>query len=228
MTFLNKHEDIVLHFLAATIGGFAAMYGIFVRGLFAQAVSANLTEIIVHFFLPEKRSDAYLRLGAVLIFGLTLAVAHLINLSKTTHAQSIAAFAIFLLFIISALIPAGVPMFPATYPLFILTATLWGNFSGANGWNSATIFNTNNMRQIIYSFIDYVVTKDTSNKYRGLFYLGTLVSFYVSAVICLALSFRFREKTAFFGCVIPCVMVLILLRGKRIKAKRHEEATDLT
>ena len=62
--------------------------------------------------------------------------------------------------ILACLLLAGLPeqMDPvlALYPMFFATAVQWLAFTGAAGYNSATIFSTNNLRQCFASLSEYL------------------------------------------------------------------------
>ena len=78
--------------------------------------------------------------------------------------------------ILACLLLAGLPeqMDPvlALYPMFFATAVQWLAFTGAAGYNSATIFSTNNLRQCFASLSEYLYEHKAEQKRKCIFTPG--------------------------------------------------------
>ena len=60
------------------------------------------------------------------------------------------------------------PALVGIYPIFFASAFQWGVYSGADGFNSATIFMTNNFKQSVLGWLQYGLTKDKEFKRKAI------------------------------------------------------------
>lgn len=65
--------------------------------------------------------------------------------------------------------------------MFFATAVQWVAYSQAAGYNCATIFSTNNLRQFTEGVTDYCCTHEEAHLRKLKFYGGTLVCFHLGA-----------------------------------------------
>ena len=71
----KDHQDAILHFLMAMIGGFLGGYAIFARmNIFGSAQTANLIELIKNIF-GANYVESLMRIGALLIYILAIMIA---------------------------------------------------------------------------------------------------------------------------------------------------------
>ena len=80
-----------------------------------------------------------------------------------------------------ARIPAETDPILALYPMFFATAVQWVAFSQAAGFNCATIFSTNNLRQFTEGATEYLCGRDPEQLRKLRFYGGTLLCFHLGA-----------------------------------------------
>ena len=71
------------------------------------------------------------------------------------------------------------PALVGIYPIFFASAFQWGVYSGADGFNSATIFMTNNFKQSVLGWLQYGLTKDKEFKRKAILYTYTVISFFL-------------------------------------------------
>lgn len=209
MDFIKARRNLLIHLLMAFMGGYAGMYGILVRGSFGQAVTSNLANVFRHLLLGDNVEDGILRFGAILVFLFALGFTHVLQMKERRLAEIVCIVSQTICILISAAIPEDTAGALALYPIFFLTGIQWGTFTGAEGFNSSTIFCSNNSKQALFGWIDYVLTGKHESFKQGLFYTATLVFFYVAVVISVFMSDRFGA-TAILLELLPLALVAVI------------------
>ena len=104
----------------------------------------------------------------------------------------------------------------ALYPMFFATAVQWLAFTGAAGYNSATIFSTNNLRQCFASLSEYLYEHKAEQKRKCIFYAGTLLCFHLGVLYCWA-CLRFFGVQSIYACLplLAAPLVMMSLREER-------------
>lgn len=167
----------------AFLGGSDAVYGLMLRGNFAQAQSASLTELFLHAVIGDSPADVLYRFLAFLLFVGALAVTHLMRRRWHKETNELVCFFVLAVCIaITASIPASAPNLPAVLPIFFMTGFQWGNFSGTKHFNCATIFCSNNCRQAVFGWLDYALDRNHKSFLQGCFYTLTIFCYYAAVV----------------------------------------------
>ena len=219
MKLIQSRRNLLIHLCMAFMGGYAGMYGILVRGSFGQAVTSNLANVFRHLLLGDNVEDALFRAGALLVFLFSLALTHILQMKDRRIAEITCLVSQLACILISAAIPESTQGALALYPIFFLTGIQWGTFTGAEGFNSATIFCSNNSKQALFGWIDYVLTGRHESFKQGLFYTATLVFFYTAVVISVFMSDRFGAHAILLE-LLPLTMVAgVWLINDRAAAK---------
>ena len=192
-----------IHQNMAVIGGFMGGYAILNHHeLFGSAQTANMISIAMD---AAGRLDADF---AVRVLGLLVYMAGLastvilpkLNLNLKLFSVCLDAAALVLV----GLLPDDLNDFIALYPLFFASSVQWCSFKGADGFVSASIFSTNNLRQITTSFTEYICSRDREALRKGKFY-GKVLLFFHSGVAAAFLSCQaFGLKGAWVGIVPVC------------------------
>lgn len=164
----------------AAVGGFFGVYALLARGgTFGSSETSNLIYLVVA-GLDGTWSSALVRLGgtACYIAGIVFAVlwrrrGQMTALRRLSVAVDLAACAAL------AWIPAETDPVLALYPMFFATAVQWVAYSQAAGYNCATIFSTNNLRQFTEGATEYLCSRDAEALRKLRFYGGTLVCFHL-------------------------------------------------
>lgn len=173
------HETWAHHAMAAA-GGFFGVYALLVRGgTFGSSETSNLIYLVVA-GLDGTWGSALVRLGgmACYITGIVFAVLWRRyrrgpRLQVLSIAADLAACALL------ALVPAEADPVLALYPMFFATAVQWVAYSQAAGYNCATIFSTNNLRQFTEGVTEYLCTREAEPLRKLRFYGGTLACFHL-------------------------------------------------
>ena len=100
--------------------------------------------------------------------------------------------------------------------MFFATAVQWLAFTGAAGYNSATIFSTNNLRQCFASLSEYLYEHKAEQKRKCIFYAGTLLCFHLGVLYCWA-CLRFFGVQSIYACLplLAAPLVMMSLREER-------------
>ena len=78
--------------------------------------------------------------------------------------------------------PADMTPLVALYPVFFSMSIQWSTFAGARGFQSATIFNSNNTKQASLALAHYLCEGEREQLTKLWFYGSTLLAFHAGAV----------------------------------------------
>ena len=170
------------HHAMAAAGGFFGVYALLTRGgTFGSSETSNLIYLVVS-GLDGTWGPALIRLGgtACYIAGIVFAVL-LRRYGRRPQAQILSISVDFAACLLLAWIPAETDPILALYPMFFATAVQWVAYSQAAGYNCATIFSTNNLRQFTEGATEYLCGHDPEQLRKLRFYGGTLLCFHLGA-----------------------------------------------
>ena len=204
---LKSEIDTALHYNMCVVGGFFGAYALLMRGkTFGSAQTGNLIELVMS-GLDGDILELFIRLGAVIVYGAALVAAFLLAKSFKGDVRRLCICIEGTGIVLVGLLPADMNPVIALYPVFFMTAFQWGVFSGAKGYNSATIFSTNNMKQMLLGWTEYVRTKDVKHKEKALFYTLTL-AFFHGGVVFGYVAVKLWSVQAAFVCLVPLVSAM--------------------
>ncbi len=219
---MKKNLPVLIHLNMALIGGFAGGFAILNHNdLFGSAQTANMISLALDFGGRNDNLWLYRLLGVfVYIAGLASTVL-IPKLFSNYHLKIISILVDVAAFIIVAFLPKDTNILLSLYPLFFAMAMQWCSFSGAEGYNSATIFSTNNLRQCITSFTEYFYSKDQKALHKGIFYGRVLLFFHIGVVISCIASFSFQSLGALIGILptLPALGIVWLEEHERANIK---------
>ena len=207
--------DVCRHLSLASVGGFSASYAVLVAGHMAIAQTSNLMEL-VHSVLEHHWQMVAMTLGCLLVYlaGLSVPVLmrHYSKIKPEILSPIITAVAC-----VSVILTEQAPFPLGLYPLFFAASVQWNTFSGAQGFNSATTFGTNNARQAWLGILEYLCTKDKIHLKRFRLFGTTLLCFYGGA----AIAFFAVQQWARYGILLNLVLIslslVIILREQKLQ-----------
>ena len=178
-----KKIDFCRHLSFAVVGGFFAAYAILCRsGVMGNAQTVNLLELLID-ALFGRGLNVLLHLGALALYVLgtmlTVLLPHWFRLDIRRTAPVVDALAA----VVLGFLPAEMPVTLALYPIFFAMSVQWGAFNGAQGFNSSTIFSTNNTKQTSLALAHYLCEKDPMYLAKCWFYAATLLCFHLGATL---------------------------------------------
>ena len=168
------------HHAMAAAGGFFGVYALLTRGgTFGSSETSNLIYLVVS-GLDGTWGPALIRLGgtACYIAGIVFAVL-LRRYGRRPQAQILSISVDFAACLLLAWIPAETDPILALYPMFFATAVQWVSFSQAAGYNCATIFSTNNLRQFTEGVTEFLCTREAEQLRKLKVCGGTLACFHL-------------------------------------------------
>ena len=100
----------------------------------------------------------------------------------------------------------------------------WGVYSSANGYNSATIFSSNNFKQAMLGWTQYFLTKDPEFKKKGILYTNTVLSFFIGACYGAIAVNAFAVRAAYLGSVpLATGWILVVKHSMVLESERPQE-----
>ena len=214
---LHERKEITIHHVMALTGGFFGMYALTIRGgTFGSSETSNLIFLLAA-GLSGSLQSFLIRLGALACYIAGIVFATLApKMMKKTDFHYISIGIDILACLLLASLPEQMDPVLALYPMFFATAVQWLAFTGAAGYNSATIFSTNNLRQCFASLSEYLYEHKAEQKRKCIFYAGTLLCFHLGVLYCWA-CLRFFGVQSIYACLplLAAPLVMMSLREER-------------
>jgi uncharacterized membrane protein YoaK (UPF0700 family) len=210
--YTKEQTETIAHHAIAVVGGFFGVYALLTRSeTFGSSETTNLIYLTLA-GLDGSFFSFIVRLGGTLcyIFGIVFATLVPKYIKKTDFRYlSIGIDGIACL--ILAQIPGGVDPVFALYPMFFATSVQWLAYTQAAGYNSATIFSTNNLRQCFASFAEYLHSHDRKQLKKFQFYAGTLLCFHIGVIYCWFCMKAWGIKSI-YACLFPLFLAFLATR----------------
>lgn len=181
----KEKRETAAHHAMAVVGGFMGIYALLTRSeTFGSSETSNLIYLTVA-GLNGSWSSFIIRLGGTLCYIAGIVFATLFpKYLKKVDFRYISILTDATACLLLAQIPAGTEPVLALYPMFFATAVQWLAFTQAAGYNSATIFSTNNLRQCFAGLAEYIHSREEKYLRRFQFYGSTLICFHIGVIYC--------------------------------------------
>lgn len=198
----EKRETAAHHAMAA-VGGFMGVYALLTRSeTFGSSETSNLIYLTVA-GLNGSAHSFMIRLGGTLCYIAGIVFATLMpKYLKKMDFRYISIFIDAVACLLLAQIPAGTDPVLALYPMFFATAVQWLAFTQAAGYNSATIFSTNNLRQCFAGLTEYAHSREEKYLKHFQFYGGTLICFHIGVIYCCFCIQKWGIQSI-YACLVP-------------------------
>ena len=205
-----KESDVVLHWTMSVVGGFLGTYAILTHnGTFGSAETGNMMELAVEVTSLELDTVA-VRLLAFLVFGAAIVISYLLTTYSKWNMRKLAIWIDAIGLLTTVFLPDSLDPIAGLYPIFFCAAFQWGTYCGAEGYNSASIFITNNYKQLLLAWTRYFIEKDRKLLAKAVLYSMTVVSFFAGACIGCFSVYSWRKYGAAV-CLIPLAADRLLL-----------------
>lgn len=181
----KEKREVAVHHAMAVVGGFFGVYALLTRSeTFGSSETSNLIYLTVA-GLNGSASSFLIRLGGTLCYISGIVFATLMpKFWKKTDFRYVSIFIDAAACLLLARIPAGTEPVLALFPMFFATAIQWITFTQADGYNSATIFSTNNLRQCFAALSEYAYSREKKHLKKFRFYGETLICFHIGVIYC--------------------------------------------
>ena len=201
---------MVLHWTMSVVGGFLGTYAILTHnGTFGSAETGNMMELAVEVTSLELDTVA-VRLLAFLVFGAAIVISYLLTTYSKWNMRKLAIWIDAIGLLTTVFLPDSLDPIAGLYPIFFCAAFQWGTYCGAEGYNSASIFITNNYKQLLLAWTRYFIEKDRKLLAKAVLYSMTVVSFFAGACIGCVSVYSWGKYGAFV-CLIPLAAARLLL-----------------
>lgn len=218
----GKNYDVPIHYAMALCGGMIGVYAIVDRmGVFGSAQTANMIELMCDVLGRDPLEISYRVMALVIYVG---AMATTVVLEKRTNWNLKYTAILVDLAAVTAVgcFPETMNPFVALYPIFFAMAFQWCVFKGANGYVSATIFSTNNLKMTVTSFAEYLISKkgETGRDKaleKALFYGGTFLYFHVGVAAGYGAGLLWGTRSVWL-CVLPLAAAAGLIAVSEARA----------
>ena len=215
--------EALIHWNFALVGGFLGVYAILLHmGNFGSAQTGNIMEMAASLVSGEWY-DVLLRFLALPLFGGGVVVSYILTNHTNINMRKLAIVVDTAGLVASSLLPLK-PVLVGLYPIFFCSAFQWGVYSSANGYNSSTIFSSNNFKQAVLGWTQYFLTKDPEFKKKGILYTNTVLSFFIGACYGAVAVNAFAVRAAYLGFVpLATGWILVVKHSMVLEAERPQE-----
>lgn len=205
----DNQWEVVMHWLLTLVGGFMGTYAILLHaGNFGSAQTGNVMEMAAELISMEW-PKVVLRLIAFVLFGCGVVSAYLLTNYTELNMRKLALWVDAAGLTLTSLLPLE-PALVGLYPIFFCAAFQWGVYSAAGGFNSASIFTTNNYKQALLGWTQYILTKDREFLKKAVVYTFTVSSFFLGACFGAWSVYTFNVQGAYMA-FIPLVIARVLI-----------------
>lgn len=213
MSIRNMDIERKIHYMMSVVGGFLGAYALLNRmETFGSSQTSNMIYFIMN-LLGRNTDQKIARFFAVIIYMLGFVVTVIIPRFTKINLHIFSIVCDIIAVIIIGFLPVQMDPVIALYPIFFAMAIQWNSFKSADGFVSATIFSTNNLRQTTTSLTEYILDHDKEKLRKFKFYIGVLCSFHIGVTMSYLGCKAFSVRGAFF-CLIPLIFSLFLVRDE--------------
>lgn len=189
------------HYRMAFIGGFLGVYPVLnYENILGSAQTSNLIELVTD-TLGGNLPHALLRILAMFLYMSAVALATYLPKHSHANLKYISLAIDGLAAILLPLIPRNLPMIIGLYPTFFAMAFQWCSFPGAYGYNSSSIFSTNNLRQFTSALVNVYCNHMPQERLKYHFYGFTLLCFHLGVAADYLLWRRMGRYCSLFALV---------------------------
>lgn len=205
---MNEKAERHIHLNMALIGGFFGGFAVINHmDLLASAQTSNLISLAL-ILVGRSSTETLARFGALGVYVLALALTVVVPRVLKWNNQLVSITLDILALFSIAFMPDTVDHFVAMYPIFFAMAYQWCSFPTSEGYVSATIFSTNNLRQCVTAFAAYLCDRDSRMLGKACMYGKVLLLFHIGVAFSWFACQLFGTHGALLA-LIPCMTALV-------------------
>ena len=150
----------------------------------------------------------------LLIYVISIVSSYLISVRFPSYKKYICLIVESVCALLAGFIPSETNPLLALCPIFALSAFQWQIFTESKHYNSSTLFSTNNIKQMILSWTNYLIHGDFEQKRKALFFMRTLLTFHIGILVGFFVVKFWGEKGIWFALLpLASAFYIYLLQG---------------
>lgn len=205
---MNEKTERHIHLNMTLIGGFFGGFAVINHvDLLASAQTSNLISLAL-ILVGRSSTETLARIGALGVYVLALALTVVVPRIFKWNNQLVSIAVDALALISLAIMPGTLDHFVAMYPIFFAMAYQWCSFPTSEGYVSATIFSTNNLRQCVTAFTSYICDRDPKMLGKACMYGKVLLLFHIGVAFSWFACRYFGTRGALLA-LVPCLTALL-------------------
>lgn len=206
-----RKKELYVHNIMCVVGGFFGAYAI-VNGFenMGSAQTTNMIEIICT-ILGRNYFDFLLRILAFVLYILAIIICVYLDKRTDINTHKYAISVEIIIMIGLAFMPKDIEPLMGLLPIFFMMATQWSVFHGSEKYNSATIFSTNNLRQCVSGFTEYILDKNPEQLEKGKYFANSLLWFHIGVAVSYFCCKQFGYPASLFA--IPLAVAAYILES---------------
>ncbi|MBB2183471.1 DUF1275 domain-containing protein [Lachnospiraceae bacterium MD1] len=208
---MKKNRDLILHSIMCSIGGFMGGYAVLFRGNLGSAQTINMIDIVLD-IVGNNKTELLIRSIGFFLYILGMELVVLLSKKTKINLQRYSIFINMAGFLVLTIIPQQVNKVVGILPIFFMLSTQWSVFHGVRGYNSSTVFSTNNLRQMLLALNEYIISKDKKQRNTALYYINTLFWFHINIVVSYYAVKFFGIYASLFGFIyaVPALVITFI------------------
>lgn len=168
---------------ACLCGGFLGGSALLeIAGTLGNAQTMNLIELVLALLGGDIRQVLLRLIAFALYFAAAMLFVWVRDVSPWSP-KTVSLLITALAAVVLALIADTAPTVVRLWPIFFAMSFQWNAFPGAYGYQSSSIFSTNNTRQVGLSLAEYLIGHDEKKLHKARFFLGSLLCFHIGVAI---------------------------------------------
>lgn len=218
-----RSKEMYIHSLMCIIGGFFGAYAI-VNGFenMGSAQTTNMIDIVCT-LLGKNYFDFFLRILAFVLYITAIAICVCLGKRTNVNTRKYAITVEIIIMIALVFMPKSINPLVGLLPIFFMMSTQWSVFHGVGKYNSATIFSTNNLKQCVIGFTEYLLDKNPEQLEKGKFYGNSLIWFHVGVAISYFTCKEFGYMASLFAVPFSVAAFTLEELPENIKDEVEEE-----
>lgn len=222
LSYIKEEQESILHWIMTFHAGFLGTYGILLHsGNFGNAMTGNFTSMAAD-LVSGHFPHVLLRLGALLLFSSAAMISYLLSRFTSLPIKRLAVLGDALCILLVVSLPETLPPILSVYPIYFCSSFQWGAFSSAQGYNCASVFISNNVKQATLAWTQYWIDRESKLKRKAVLYTFTVLSFFFGALTGSFAALRIGVNGAFIGFAPLSISALLLWF---FESNEHDEIT---
>lgn len=210
----KEKYELNLHRTMCLIGGFMGAYALLNRcDNFGSAQTTNMIYLVMN-LLGGNLAGVLIRFGGLAVYFTAIELTVYLETKTKISTKWYALFCEGICLLLLSVMPKDGDPLLCLYPLFFMMSTQWCVFHGASGFNSSTIFSTNNFKQFSLALGHYIAEKDDASLAKMKLFANSLLFFHLGVAVSF-FACRFFHLQACWFAVLPLLFACVLVKKEQ-------------